>query len=597
MPHLKATHSALNTGSMQRVLHDARGNVLPIMAAGLIPLAALIGGGIDTSRGYMVKSKLQQACDAAALAGRKALSDSNPSSDAETIAGNFFRANFPADYMGTSNSKITRLAGSQNGSGNSEYTAQATVTLPTVVMHVFGKDSFKLSITCGAIYEVSNSDVTMVLDVTGSMENDVNGNSTSNTSKKRITALKNAMKNFFDTVDDAAQNSNARIRYAFVPYVETVNVGRLLDPSWIADTHTYQSALKETVTTTTPGEVVEHFRSNNKTYTRNCSAYYGYWHNSYIYGRYDSSTGYCIWDDYHEGTQETTTTYKYSQREIDTSVYKTFAGVRNPTNLDTSMHYWNGCIEERETSPGATWSYNATSKRIQSNTGDTPWDLDIDSLPGGSDASKWKPHWPEISYLRNYNETESTSGERVSSNCPNAAQKLTEMTESAYDAYVDGLTTGGGTYHDVGLLWGARLSSPDGIFQSNVREAAPNNGYVSRHMIFMTDGLLTNYEWLYTMYGIERHDRRITNQAPTRNYDNALVAAQEARSQSRFLAICDAVKAKGIRLWVVSFGTTLTNELKTCASADSAFVSTNADELNQNFADIAQTVASLRLAR
>ncbi|WP_164114504.1 TadE/TadG family type IV pilus assembly protein [Sphingorhabdus sp. Alg239-R122] len=603
MTHSKTEDEIRYRGALTTLLHDRRGNVLPMVAAGLLPLAAMIGGGVDTSRGYMTKTKLQQACDAGALAGRKTLDDPDRASQADAVAGNFFRANFPSDYMSTTDSQITRIAEDDGSFSDTEYKARATVTLPTAIMHMFGVDELQLSATCGAIYEVSNSDITMVLDVTGSMAWNSDGSQKSgvSTADQRITSLKNAMKNFYDTVDIAAQNSNARIRYAFVPYVQTVNVGRLLDQSWIADSHNYQSALRETITI--PEETVEHYRSDYYVYTNDCSAYSGVWHGKRIYGRYEASSGDCVWDDIHAEYDTTQTTY--SQRSLDTSVYKTFAGVADPTNRTSSTYTWAGCIEERETSPGASWSYNAINNRITSDSGATPWDLNIDDLPNGTDASKWKPYWPDITFYRNLNTTSSTSASYPQDNCPAAAQKLAVMTETQFDNYADGLSTGGGTYHDVGLLWGARLSSPDGIFSSNVRATPPNNGYVSRHFIFMTDGLNDNGNSLYGMYGIERHDGRVTGMS-TSTSSSGIETAQEARSESRFLAICEAVKAKGIRLWVIAFGVGTAGDangngipdtLDTCASADSAFASSSAAELNQNFDDIAENVAALRLAR
>ena len=112
----------------------------------------------------------------------------------------------------------------------------------------------------------------------------------------------------------------------------------------------------------------------------------------------------------------------------------------------------------------------------------------------------------------------------------------------------------------------------------------------------MTDGELAPTESAYSSYGVERHDGRITGMGNSTN-TGAIGTAQFNRTQSRFLAICEAVKNKGIRLWVVSFSTALTPELSQCASPDSAFVSTNAAELEQNFADIAETVAKLRLSQ
>ena len=50
---------------------DTRGNTIAIIAASIIPLAGMVGGGVDISRMYIVKTRLQHACDAGALAGRK----------------------------------------------------------------------------------------------------------------------------------------------------------------------------------------------------------------------------------------------------------------------------------------------------------------------------------------------------------------------------------------------------------------------------------------------------------------------------------------------------------------------------------------------
>ncbi len=44
-----------------------------------------------------------------------------------------------------------------------------------------------------------------------------------------------------------------------------------------------------------------------------------------------------------------------------------------------------------------------------------------------------------------------------------------------------------GTYHDIGMLWGARLLSPTGIFADENAFTA-EGGAIERHMIFMTDG-------------------------------------------------------------------------------------------------------------
>ena len=60
-----------------RLRRNQSGNTLAMMAAYMLPLCALAGSAIDIARLYVVKVRLQQACDAGALAGRKFMTSSD----------------------------------------------------------------------------------------------------------------------------------------------------------------------------------------------------------------------------------------------------------------------------------------------------------------------------------------------------------------------------------------------------------------------------------------------------------------------------------------------------------------------------------------
>ena len=53
-------------GFLTRLRRDIRGNTLAIVGAALVPICAMIGSGVDMSRAYMAKTRLQSACDASA---------------------------------------------------------------------------------------------------------------------------------------------------------------------------------------------------------------------------------------------------------------------------------------------------------------------------------------------------------------------------------------------------------------------------------------------------------------------------------------------------------------------------------------------------
>lgn len=59
--------------ALKVLLADKGGNVLVMTAASIVPILALVGGGIDVSRIYLAESRLQSACDAGALAARRAM--------------------------------------------------------------------------------------------------------------------------------------------------------------------------------------------------------------------------------------------------------------------------------------------------------------------------------------------------------------------------------------------------------------------------------------------------------------------------------------------------------------------------------------------
>jgi Flp pilus assembly protein TadG len=630
----------------------------------MLVLLGLIGGGVDMARAYKTDRRLQAACDAGVLAGRRAVTTNGFDASAQAQAHQYFDANYDQASQQTEKPVFTPIS---NDNGNT-VEGSATVTLSTVIMTVFGFDNLDLDVSCAASMGVGNSDIVFVLDNTGSMARAPNGSSWSvPPTGTRIYALQQAMKGFRDTVDASVAGSNARIRYGFVPYSSAVNVGRLLydhNPSFLSNTITVQS-VKFVNWNTSP---IRTWTSGTPTETSASGV--TSWSNTS--GRYDSDRacqnglpGDSAWTNY--GGQATDSTslavetdtgnqikttgvhqaqrrteyrcnnrYRQSrtaerelrssiyeertpvevttsgstfadailqQRTIDVSTYKTFVATPNPTGINGSgvlktnftSTTWDGCIMERDTTAASSFSF------VSLLTGITPsaaFDLNIDLAPSNA-ATQWRPLWPEVTFERErayaYEGIASTSGSfdrrtlsgrKATTLCPAASRLLAEMEEDDFDEYADSLVATGSTYHDIGLLWGARLSSPTGIFANNVSAEPGNGGTVSRHLIFMTDGPPEPSWDVNSSYGIELLDKRITGNGTSN---------QLARHTSRFLAVCEAIKGRGIRLWVIAFGTGLTNDLITCGSPNSSFKSDDAEELDESFQEIAKQVGELRV--
>lgn len=630
-----------HTTLTKQLLADQQGNILPMAAAGILVMAALIGGGVDMSRGYQAQTRLQNACDSAVLAGRKAVTNNGFDAASEAQAQQYFDTNYSDAIQGTRDAAITFDA---DDSGNS-VTATATTTMPMLMMQLFGEVDMPLTANCQSTMGVGNSDVTMVLDVTGSMAG------------TRIVALREAMVNFYDTVDTSTEGSNARVRYSFVPFSTSVNVGRQLmdaDVDYIANEWTYQSRapIFNTITEqirvgwntpvlTSSSSYSEEDTSSTQQYNNNrynsssaCNAILPAnvpWTNS---GSPSTSTGTTTngagqqvattitsqpqsmvtylcsrsgsrWRPYYYTTTRSFNTYQYATSNpiyetrtrqefarweyrpvrYDTSQLKLFNTVTTPTGTDgaNQSSSWGGCIEERTTVSEASFAYSP----LLGITPSEALDLNIDMAADIDEPqTQWGPLWDAVSYRRN-TIAMSNAGTKTSAPCGPQAQTLREISATEMQAYADSLTTQGNTYLDIGMLWGARLSSPDGIFSALVNDTPDNGGNVERHIIFMTDGALEPNNSVYQAYGIESLDRRIT--------DDGTTTQATARHYNRFLAICNAVRGKGIRLWTINFSGVADANLNTCATPGSSFAANNATQLNEAFQEIAKQVGELRV--
>jgi len=635
-----------------RFLREKAGNVLPIATIGLLLGAVMIGSALDFGRDYKVRNQLQAACDSGVLAGRRTVTTAGYDAASQQAANDYFATNFDE---ASQEAHDTHFVTTSDDDGKT-VRGTATTTLDTLIMRVFDRDQFNIEVTCASSMGVGNADVMMVLDTTGSMTTAL-GTST------RIDTLRDAMLNFYHTLQTATADTNARIRYGFVPYSTTVNVGRLLynlDPSYIADAHDYQTrvasftptqsgyqttAASQTVSVTYSNPVASTWTKGNTAYNNNTlctnakpadqTAYSNYGSSSngaattsyagtqklvtqvnsqpqrqYAYQCSQSGTKYYIYTMYYSQTKYTTTvsyydakyvdtfdSWTYSKQSLSTDVFKKFTPVvmKVGTKGANVTSTWGGCIHERRTTPASTFSYNSILEKI---TPTSALDVDLDAKPtSNDDETKWAPLWPEVTFRRF---TDATLSTRTTSDspygpsspaaayCPAAAQTLTEMDEDAFTNYANKLVATGNTYLDIGMIWGGRMISPQGIFQDNVNDPPANGGEVSRHVIFMTDGFMepnidTNQAW-----GIEWYDRKVTDDGSS---------SDAARHTQRFLAVCQAIKDKGVRVWVIAFTASLSNDLKTCASDNSSYVAKNANELNTAFQEIAKQVGELRVVR
>jgi Flp pilus assembly pilin Flp len=114
---------------------------------------------------------------------------------------------------------------------------------------------------------------------------------------------------------------------------------------------------------------------------------------------------------------------------------------------------------------------------------------------------------------------------------------------------------------------------------------------VSKTIVFMTDGIIDTGDTLYSAYGMERWDKRVTG-GWTSDAD------QTGRHDARFKMMCETTKGMGVSIWVVAFASTLTSSLSGCATnTNQALVATTAAELKTRFEKIGNEIGALRLTQ
>lgn len=659
---------------MSQLARDVRGNTLAIMAAAMIPILGFAGSAVDTARLYFVKVRLQQACDAGVLAGRKTMTDTAPGTPldakADKQAKAFFKNNFREGLYQTTAPNFTPI---KSIDGNTSTVANAvsgtaTVMTPMAVMQFFGIQPVQISVTCQARFDVGDADIMFVLDTTGSMScrpsdsPDCSGSivpyrrddgssgyharetGNSGSEMSKIEALRQSVV-LFDTTMRANADSTAHFRYGFVPYSSSVNIGndgKIVSSQYLQKNWTYQSRHLSPVNSggggtnnsSLPGDyaygspssftatylpqyICQEQRYPATGFSKTGPGLNGFtWSTSY----YQAARFYNLsWTAANGGTctgtqQPLRALWRYEPVALNTAPFLTStvsAPIANPSRLDGVTTFWRGCVEELNTSATASFSVSSL-----------PADLNPDIKPSDP-ANLWRPLWSDVEWLRNpgttsqdvqddsvdeirpfskdpntphpYSDysyrTDSYLDQGGSASCGMPAQRLRSMSAAEVRSYVydNDFQPFGGTYHDVGMIWGTRMMSPDGMFAGDTA-AWPNRNAPSRNIVFMTDGEMKPSLTSYGQYGVEYLDNRVDGGSSNWGSD-------KDRHNARFRIECDVAKTKGFTIYVIALGTDLNSDLTYCASPGRGYYANNPDKLKLAFKSIAEQIAMLRIIK
>jgi Flp pilus assembly protein TadG len=192
------------------------GNVAITFALTLVPVAGCVGAAVDYSRANSAKVAMQAAADATALMLSKTAATVT-SAQLQTSATNYFKALF-------NRSEVTGLTvtPTYTTAGGSKITVKATGSLKADFMALFGVTTMSVGAFSQVDWGNTRLRVALVLDNTGSMQD--NG---------KIGALITATKGLLTQLKTAAVN-NGDVYVSIVPFVKDVNVGKSnYNATWI----------------------------------------------------------------------------------------------------------------------------------------------------------------------------------------------------------------------------------------------------------------------------------------------------------------------------------------------------------------------------
>lgn len=162
--------------SLRRFAGDQRGNIAIITAISALPMLATMGCMVDFTIASMVRIKLTNAADAAALATVSAASPvvatakaSNSVSNGKAFADSFFNA-VANSLISSFKLSVTETSTVTLSSRTVTATVSYTGTYPTYFLGMIGKSSLALAGTSTAAYTLpANIDFYLMIDVSGSM--------------------------------------------------------------------------------------------------------------------------------------------------------------------------------------------------------------------------------------------------------------------------------------------------------------------------------------------------------------------------------------------------------------------------------------------
>lgn len=427
-------------GRLRGFFGNKRGNVAMIWALSLVPLSLAAGAGLDYARVIVVRSNLNEALDAAALAVG-ATSGLNQQG-MQQLAQQYFNANYKVDSSYGTPSTL------QFPSSQAANSFQITVSddMPTTILSAVGIHTLPVSVSTTVVWGQTKLWVSLVLDNTGSMcQSDTYPNAGSPCPSpdpgSKIAQLQTATHNLLGMLQNSAANPGD-VQVAIIPFVNVVNVGTAeVNAPWLDWTDWNAS----------------HGTCNISGYNSQstCQAANGTW---------TWTTGHCSNSRYTSKNtcQSHGYTWTWTAGTCNISGQTTQSGCTSTAGTWTPASHttWNGCVTDRGSDSGPDTTYN--------------FDVENSTPVPGQQTSLF------------------TAVQCQSSGTTVYPQSLMSLSYdwTSLNNKVTAMVATGSTNQPIGLVWGWHAMSQGDPLDA---PALPSN--TARYIIILSDGLNTQDRW------------------------------------------------------------------------------------------------------
>ena len=575
---------------LKRFAHNEDGVLLVFGLYVFLILLIVAGIGVDLMRFERERSQLQYTLDRAVLAA----ADLEQPMDSTSVVRDYFQKAGLLEYLT-----------SVNVSGDSfhrQVSASVSADVPTKFMHMSGVDLLTANVGATAIERIPNVEISLVLDVSGSMA-----------TNDRVTLMKTAAKSFTSNVlsrntdAETGEENSYQTSVNVVPFSGQTNPGSTMFeylggvrfggvsteeetnyfPEWPQDISNIVFRFDRDGDTVIDYSVkIEGFPDNDVAMFNkdDLDTYYNYAVSyiqdvdSNISAGMDSMVGATI-----KGGKEPTS--YFSTEEDGMGDPTSDEGPTKFNNVDRTIQFsdfLNGIVPN-DTSSCLEMTYD---------------DFMSSGLPTGSNE--------QVAYFVNWDYDEATQDWGW---CPDDSMAIqyAQKDEGALNNFIDNLRLHDGTGTNYGMKYALALLDPDtqpAFAHLNENGEVPDefqnrplswdSEESSKYIVLMTDGRTSTQIRPADTLDPENSDTELTD----RPGDDSVVGSSRWTNLQMFHYQCELAKSMGVTIYAVALETsdTAAEEVRECASSAAHFFEVTGEEVIDTFVSISSSIQKLRLS-